>query len=144
MTAYTDSVAAEASLTLQGLWIHDPLDPEGTVQQYLYGKATRSSSVDTLQNGLIYAGRTYPVFDYGEHQQDKYDVSIVVPYDTDWVTNMANLLEFANAKRVLCVRDNRGRKMFGSISDYNENDADHGGTTVSFTMTRADYDESVV
>lgn len=143
MSTYTDSVAAQISMTMQGLWIHDPLDPEGTVQQYIYGKAARSTSIDMGQKGLVFAGRTYPVFEYGEHQEDEYDVSIPVPFDANWQTTMGTLSVFGQARKTVCVRDNRGRIMFGSISNYKENDEDWG-TEVSFNISRADYDESVV
>lgn len=143
MSTYTDSVAAQLSMTMQGLWIHDPLDPEGTVQQYIYGKATRSTSIDMGQKGLVFAGRTYPVFEYGEHQEDDYDITILVPFDSSWQTTMATLSEFGQARKTICVRDNRGRIMFGSISGYKENDEDWG-TEVRFNISRADYDESVV
>jgi len=143
MSTYTDSLTAEASLTLQGVWIHDPQDPEGTIQQYLYGKASKSSSIDTMQNGLIFTGRQFPVFEYGEHQEDQYDVTIHVPFDTSWMDSVQSLQDFAESRTTVCFRDNRGRRMFGSIFGYKEDDTD-AGTNVSFTLSRADYDESVI
>lgn len=143
MTGYTDSLAAEASLTLEGVWIHDPLDPEGTAEQFLYGKAARSTGVDVGAAGLIFAGRTYPVFEYSEHQNDTYSVKIDVPFGTAWASALADLLAFAESRRTLCFRDNRQRRMFGALSDYQEAD-EEWGTTATMTFTRADYDESVV
>jgi hypothetical protein len=142
MSGYTDSVAAELSLTLQGVWVHDPLDPVGTVQQYLYGKAARSTEVDVAAAGLVYAGRTYPVFEYGEHQSDRYNITVDVPNDEDWADTLATLVDFAESRRTLCVRDNRRRRMFGALSGYRESD-EPWGTTASMTFARGDYDESV-
>jgi len=140
--SYTDSDEAESTLTLTGVWLHDPLDAEGTVQQYLYGRSNRTSTVKVDRHGLVYAGRTFPVFDYGEHQDDQVSVQVLVPHGETWAAELAELLEFAEARRTLCYRDNRGRRVFGSLGNYTEDDEDMG-TTVSFEMNRADYDEAV-
>ncbi len=142
MSGYTDSLAAEASLTLEGVWIHDPLDPVGTVEQYLYGRAARSTEVDVASSSLAYAGRAFPVFEYGEHQSDQFNLTIAVPNDENWAATLATLVDFAGSRRTLCVRDNRRRRVFGALSGYRETD-EEWGTSVSMVFTRADYDESV-
>lgn len=142
MTGYTDSSSATTSLSLLGVWIHDPLDAEGTVRNYLYGRSSRSTSIEVEAASLVYAGRTYQVTEYGEHQRDEYSVSIDVPHGETWASDLADLEAFAEARRTLCFRDNRGRQMFGTLSGYGESDED-GGTAVRLTFSRVDYDESV-
>lgn len=138
--ATTDSLPVQGGLALLGVWIHDPLAPQETARQYLYGKASRSASVDVDAGALRYAGRTYPVYDYGEGQDDQLSVSAQVPHGPDWVTQTGELLASAQVRRTLCLRDNRGRRYFGTMSGYSEDDADWG-TAVSFSFTRVDYNE---
>lgn len=140
--AYTDSDPVTASYTQTGLRIHDPLDPSTTLRTYLYARSERSSSIDTMPSGHWFAGRTFPVVDYGEHQDDAFDVSIRVPHGTTWQTDLVDLAAFAAARRTLCFRDGRGRLFFGSMRDYAERDEDWG-TAVSFTVQRVYYDQAV-
>lgn len=141
--AYADSEAGTGTLALQGVWIHDPLDPQETVEQYLYGGAARTARISPAQAGTRYAGRMYPVFDYGEFQDDDLQVSIVVPHGETWATEVADLEAFAQSRRTLCVRDNRGRLLFGTITGFTENDR-RDGTAFGFTVVRTEFDESVV
>lgn len=136
----TDSTSTTASTTFAGLWIHDPLDPAGTVRNYLYGRSTRSVGVDVAQQGLRFAGRTFPVVDFSEHQDDSFSVQIDIPEGPTTVTELEELMTFAQLRRVLCFRDNRGRLFFGTMHGYKESDQDWG-TRVSFDVSRADYDE---
>lgn len=142
MSGYSDSAEITAGLDLQGVWIHDPLDPEGTSTQFLYGRSSRSDQVDALGSSQFYAGRQFPVTDYGEHEQDTWSVTLVVPHGPDWGTQISVIRDFAQAKRTLCVRDNRGRVYFGTISGFGRDDQ-HIGTTVSFDVQRVDYDQDV-
>lgn len=138
--SYTDSDPVEGTLTLTGLWIHDPLDPENTARQYTYGKAARQASIDVDQQPLSFAGRQFPVMYYGDPQTDQLAVNVDIPSDEN--DSLAELADFAQARRTLCVRDNRGRKLFSSLSGYKEDDQDFG-TRVSFEVTRVDFDEEV-
>ena len=135
--AYTDSAPATASITFQGLWLSDPLDPEDTVRQFWYGSAARSRSMSVAQTGLRYAGREYPVFDYGEQIADALSVRVDVPHGPDWADDLESLRSFAVAQRLVTVRDNRGRALTGALTGFDENDRDWG-SQVSFTVTRAD------
>lgn len=140
---YTDSDPVEEGLQLLGLWIHDPLDPEGTIRQFVYAKSQRSSSIDTLGTGHFYAGRQFQVVDYGEHQDDGFGVRLDIPHGADWAADLVALTAFAEGRRTLCYRDGRGRLFFGAMSGYKEDDQ-NWGTAVAFGVTRVDFDESVV
>lgn len=140
--AYADSATASAVLTLEGMWVHDPADPEGTVHNYPYSKSSRSSTVDLLSEGTYFVGRTYPVMDYGEHQNDTFSVRIDIPNGTDWFGDLGTLQSFALSRTTLCFRDGRGRVFFGGMSGFSESDEDWG-TQVSFSVSRVDFEESV-
>lgn len=138
---YTDADSATEGISFLGLWIHDPLDPEGTVRQLLYGQAARSLQHGTIHVGVQYAGRSYPVFDYGEQKTTAFAVQIDVPHGADWRTELDALAVFADQERNVVVRDSRGRSVTGAMAGYNENDQTWG-TQVSFTVTRA-HEETV-
>lgn len=138
----TDSASIESSTTFQGLWIHDPLDPEGTIHQFLYARSARGVGIDVEQQGMVFAGRQYPVFDYGENQQDSFKVRIDIPNGSTWADEIDVIQDFAQVRRTLCFRDNRGRVFFGTMKGYEEADQDWG-TSVAFAVERASYDEAV-
>jgi len=145
--SYTDSETDTASITLRGVWLHDPLDPAGTVIRLPYGKASRSAKVDPTMGGTLYVGRTYPVVDWGETQQDQYQITAVVPFGTDeyggdWAVDVAAVRAFATLRRTICMRDSRGRRVFGVLSGFGERDTE-AGTEVSFTVSAVDHDEDV-
>jgi hypothetical protein len=135
--AYTDSEPSTASITFQGVWLFDPLVAEDTVRQFLYGSLSRSRSMGIAQSGMRFAGREYPVFDFGEQIADSLAVRIDVPHGPDWADDLQALRDFATAARITTVRDNRGRSLTGALTGFTENDQDWG-TQVTFTVTRAD------
>ncbi len=141
--SYTDSVTAEGSLDLTGVWIHDPLDPEGTVEHYLYGASSRQTAIDTLGQTQHYVGREYPVTDFGEHEETVATIALQVPHGATWQAQIIRLEELARAKRTLWVRDNRGRSWLGTLEGFTIRDADHG-SDVTFTVRRAHQDVTEV
>lgn len=138
----TDSDSSTAFLTLVGVWMHDPLDSQATARQYLYGRAVKSDELDTMGQGTFYAGREFPVFDFGEYSAATATVKIQVPHGTEWATQLAELRAFAGLRRTICYRDNRGRRMFGTLKGFTVAD-EEWGNSVSFTVTEADYAEAV-
>lgn len=138
---FADSDPATASIAFLGLWIHDPLDPEGTTLQLLYGSALRSLSTAVEQAGTTYAGRSYPVFDFGEEREQVFSVTAEVPHGSTWRTDLDALEAFATQQRIVVVRDGRGRSVPGALSGFSESD-EAWGTRVAFTVTRA-HEETV-
>ncbi|HEY3689653.1 MAG TPA: hypothetical protein VGL46_05045 [Pseudonocardiaceae bacterium] len=141
--AYTDTAVQTAGIAFQGVWIHDPADPIDTVRQFVYGKATRSATIALETQGHNYAGRVYPVYDYGDYQNDQFPVSLDVPFGATWAADIAALQTFAEYRQTLVIRDNRGRVLYGVMTAYSEKD-EEWGTTVSFTFIRVDQDTVTV
>lgn len=136
--AFTDSDITEGGpITLQGVWIHDLSDPDNTVRQFLYGKSVRSTDYDPEGTELLYAGRTDPVLEYGEHRRHSYSIVIHVPFGSSWEDDIASLQDFVKNRNTLALRDNRGRAIKGHMSSYSEQDVD-SGTMVSFRFQRVD------
>lgn len=140
--AFNDSLTSTTTLDLLGVWVHDPLDSEGTLRQYQFGSAARSRDIDARGEGQFYAGRTYQVRDFGEHQADNLAVTVDVPHGPNWAQQVTELENFATARTTLVLRDNRGRVYFGPMLGYRENDQDWG-TQVTFSVARVDYDEGI-
>ncbi|MEU5448652.1 hypothetical protein [Streptomyces californicus] len=127
---------------LQGVWMHDPTDPEGTIFQYLYGGASNAESVGVSSTALRFAGRKYPVFDFGDPQSGSYDLAITVPFSDTWYDEIAALRALPVSRTTMCFRDARARVFFGVVLEVKFADKMHG-TQVSFTVQRNDYSEEV-
>lgn len=139
--AQADSNTATVTLTLDGVWLHDPTDPTGTAAQYLYGGTGRTDNPQLDATALQFVGRTLPVYEFGESRTEQIRVTVQVPHGTDWATKVAALESVAASKRVWCYRDNRGRKAFGQVL-IAETDQ-QWGTAVDVTVNRGDFTEAV-
>jgi hypothetical protein len=121
---------------LEGVWIHDPADPETTAYQFRYGKAQRSDSLEVEAEASQYAGRVYPVVDYGEHEVETVTVRMDVPSGPSYVADLAAIRRFVQARRVLFFRDNRSRAFPANTSSVQSADQAWGAQP-AFTVTRA-------
>jgi len=135
--AYTDSEPVTATIGILGVWMHDPDDPEGSIQNYPYGSAQRGTEYDAMGSGTFYAGRAHPVFDFGEHEAETVGVTIDVPHGTSYRADLDSLKAFAASKKALWFRDNRGRVVYGLVQDFSVNDQPWGAS-VSFTVEQSD------
>lgn len=135
----SDSAVTTGSVTFQGVRLHDPLDAESTIRAYRYGANQRSDNVSIPATALQYAGRTYPVIDYGDHQEHSVTTVVDVPHGPTWRDNVNELILFAESRRTLAFRDNRGRVVFGGIFSVRVEDV-ASGSRVTFTVQRIDYD----
>lgn len=141
---YRDSLPVATVLQLRGVWIMDP-DTGGQVsaRQYLYGRGQREESLDPMGEEAFYAGRMDPVVDYGEHEGYSFQVTLDIPHGPAWRTDVEGLRAWGVAKKVLHVRDNRGRALYCTLDGVRVRDADWG-SQVSFTATRASRTQEVV
>lgn len=131
------SVETTDALQLEGVWIHDPDDPEGTLHQFRFGRNNKSSSIDIGGREQIFAGRTFPVFDFGEHEKYSISVTVQVLHGPDYDLERRIARKFAKSKKTLYFRDNRGRSVPGVMLGFSEKDDDYG-TEFSFTFERVD------
>lgn len=138
---FTDSTptVADRELALQGIWLHDPTDAAGSIKQFLYGKDNRSTGLDVVSTVQQFAGRTFPVVDFGEHELEDISATVNIPHGPDHYTEEANIRAFMELKRTLFFRDNRGRAAYGTMSGYNQSDQ-AWGVTVAFKFGRVSYD----
>lgn len=131
------SDTASARVDFKGVWLHDPTNPATTLLSYPYGPSNRTSTVEVASGSQQYAGRTFPVIDFGENETEALEVAVLVPRGDgwDWQTQVRPLALMARSRRTLVCRDNRGRVLVGALSGYQEKDNEIG-TDVSFTVNR--------
>jgi hypothetical protein len=134
---YTDSAPVVAVLDAQGAWLHDPLAPQATALNLRHGRSMRGASLDVEQQATRYAGRTYPVADYGQGESETVDVRANVPFGPGHAATLARLRALARLRRPLMYRDSRGRAMVGSVLNLRAQDT-HAGADVSFVVDRRD------
>lgn len=140
----SDSDTAEATLALQGVWIHDPADPANaidTARQWVYEPGGKTHAIDTMGSGTYYAGREFPVVEYGDQTAETLTVTAWAPHGETWLADVADFEALAKTRTTLCVRDTRGRRIFGTLSDISTGD-ETWGTTLTCRVTRVDYDET--
>jgi hypothetical protein len=135
---YTDSASVEASLSLTGVWLHDPSDAEATAYGYAYGRANREQSVDAGGTGTLYAGRAYQVYEFGEHTEEALSVAVHVANGPTHAADVALLEASERSARTLWLRDNRGRSFAGVMQGFKISDQTWG-SVVSFTFARVHY-----
>lgn len=135
--SYADSEVAAGCLSLEGVWLHDPLDPTGTARQLRYGRALRSLGIDVESSATHYAGRELPVADFGEAEAQSLRVLAPIPHGADGGAAVAGFRTASRWRRSVVVRDNRGRSLAGRLSGYLETDRDYG-TDVSFVVDATD------
>lgn len=140
--ASIDSATQTVTPFFQGVYLHLPTDPEGTLVNFLYWDGGRSEEFSVAAESLQFAGREFPVMDFGTSGEDSVGVAILVPSGPDHDDDLDLLRSMLNARTVVCYRDNRSRKVFGAIVGYTFSDV-REGTKADFTVRRVDYTEVV-
>ena len=140
---YADSEPATTSISFMGVWIHDPTDAEGTVRTYVYGADSRDTAVDVEASGTQYAGRAFPVVDFGEGETQTETIRIVIPHGPSYQEDLEALKAWARLRRTLHLRDNRGRNLRGTMSALRLTDAGHG-SDAQFSFGRVHVTETMV
>lgn len=138
----TESAVTEFTApVLQGVWIHDVDDPEGTIRQFLYSERGRKHAVQVATNVMQLAGRTYPMYAYGENETRDVGVTLQVAFGTTYDDDMDALAALNTSRKQHVYRDGRGRLVFGSIT---VSDIDtEWGSSVDVNVSAADFDEEV-
>lgn len=135
------NVVEDVSISFKGLYLHLPTDAVNTVRHFLYGGSNKSDNVATEGTELRFAGRTYSVWEYGEHLSEQVDVNIVVPFGDTHYEDLEYLREVVRSNLTWCYRDGRSRRVFGVINEVSIKDTQYG-TDVSFTVARVEFVEA--
>lgn len=134
----TDSATANATITLDGIWIHSVLDPGGTAINVIPNKDIRVTWKPERELRR-YDGRSKPVVEYGEHSEKTYEVTLTTIKDESVFSQLESLIY---SKETLCIRDYRGRKIFGTPQEFPEVQL-HFGSEIPLLIDEIDYTEEV-
>src|SRR5690606_19300881 len=88
-------------LQLEGVWIHDPEDPEGTIHHFRFGRNNKSGSIEVGGTEPSFAGRTFPVSDFGDHEKYSISVTVQVLSGPDYALERRIGRKFAKSKKPL-------------------------------------------
>lgn len=133
----TFSQPQSIQMDLEGVWLHLPDDPAGTAYNLRYGKALRTAGMDVAGVENVYAGRVFPVVDFGPFEREQVQARAHVPQGPTQAADLAALRSLVRARRPVVFRDGRGRMFLGTLSGHSEQD-EVFGTTVQFTVSRVD------
>lgn len=140
---FSDSdVKASTGPFFQGVTLHDPSDPEGTMVHYAHWRGGRMEESQVSAEFLQFAGRNFPVTSFGDPSSTNVNVTVTIPAGGGHDELVEALRRFLANREVLTYRDGRGRIIFGTIPSHNIEDR-REGTDVTFSVTRNDYSEAV-
>jgi hypothetical protein len=136
---YSDSTVVSESISLTGVWLHDPMNPAGTIHQFRYDGGGRSENWQPTAALMQFAGRRLPVAEYDDTEQRSISVKLTMFKNSDDREALERLIR---SKNTLCYRDGRGRKMFCHALQLPIDDEVYGNT-VSLTFEEVSYTEEV-
>ena len=137
----------DAGITLNGSWVQDPASPSTTAIQFLYGGVGRQEGRDRARTALQFVGRAYPVYDVGEAKALTIQVTTRISTQDGELINSGlvdQVRGLGDNSNVMLYRDNRGRKVYGIISDFSMTDLEMGDYAVSFLVNAVDYSEGLL
>lgn len=119
-----------------------PVSDLGDIIRLKYNKNTipsKTSTLSPISAATYYSGRKHAVTEFSEHEESVMIFSFFVQ-DLEIIKKFKDLIK---SKETVLFRDARGRKIYGTLSGWNEID-DRSGHQIGFTLTEADYDEEVI
>lgn len=118
------SVATEGPVVLEGVWIHDPDDPQGTISSYRFGKDTRSDDREVKKGAIQFIGRTHPIYEFGTYQEDRVPFTVTTPgVNSD---EYQSLIDWYELRKTVIFRDNRQRLVEGVLTSFSGSDTSVG------------------
>lgn len=135
-----NSAVAARSLTLHCVYLHDVVNPSGTIYRFKLDGKGRTASYTPDVTMLQFVGRTRPVAQFGESGQGKISVQLDMMQTSG---DMQALRALMARNATICYRDNRGRKLFGIITALPESDIPQIGYSTTLDMTENAFSEVV-
>lgn len=135
---YADSAVSNQSITLTKPQIALTSDYS---QYEILTIATARSEAPTYEKTMMqFAGRTAPVAEFGEHEEDVISIEAIITTSALWATLKALL----TAKQTMLYRDERGRREFVTLGTSPKiTDEKPNYYTVAFDLDRTSYSEVV-
>jgi hypothetical protein len=120
-----DSATASATITFSsGVWLHDPNNAAATAYFFQYRDVNLSDEQKVVSGDFKFVGRTAPVVNFDATMSER---TIKLRVHTLTGTNDRATLEgFLYSRRTICLRDFRGRKVFGVLRTLPSTDERYG------------------
>jgi hypothetical protein len=135
----SDSAVASASIMLSGVWLHDPINPAGTIRNFRLHERNRTVQTNYAQTMMQFEGRQLPVADIAGQMTQQVQVTISCPSGSGDLDALYSLI---GRQSTLLYRDTRGRKIYGVVAAIPETE-DWWGANVQLTIQAVDYQEAI-
>lgn len=142
MSETVSDIYTETAPALVGVWVFDPLDPDGTERNYLHAEG-RTETVKPAAASIPLAGRVNPLLEYGELTVVGLKVTVFVPFGPDHDAAVQWWRDACENRRAINYRDNRGRLYWVGLPEGIEVADGKVGTAFALGLQRVDFDEAV-
>lgn len=120
---------------LSGVWLNDATDPPDMMMWRVLREFTRVKEAPARFVPLA-GGRVRMIRQQGRTVEWSLRLQHVDRSGVEWLEG--------HVGRVVCIRDNRGSKVFGAYTDVDVDEAVYGGRAhVSFTLVEVSWSEAV-
>lgn len=148
-TSTNSAHVTTSGVTLSGTWVHDVSNPVGTLLNLPYywnmtsmgGQTPNGEQWTPTATQLQFAGRTDPIVEFGEAETYQVTKGAMTMELSDG--NWAKLSQMLRNQTTLCLRDSRGRVVFGNVLGYQEVDLVFGNQVQTLTFTQTAYSIAV-
>lgn len=142
MSESVSDIVTTAAPALLGVWVFDPLDPDGTERNYLHAQGTAEElNVSPVEIPLV--GKENPLVEYGETTLVGVKLTMLVPFGPTHDDLVDAWRTMARDRRAICYRDGRGRLLFSAINDRVGIVDGRVGTALAVSLRRVDFDEVI-
>lgn len=142
MSQTQSNIVLDVMLTIKGSYIYRVGAEADTMFVLPIGGVDAKDSKTRDSTPLQFAGRQYPVYDFGSGQTETIDRATTLTYSDDDMLRLSRLREMSQSQQTWVYRDKRGRKMFCVMTKYTETDIPYG-FSVAFSLSRVDFNEAV-
>jgi hypothetical protein len=141
MAEALSDIATITAPALVGVWVFDPTDADESERNFIHADG-RVESIDVEATPIVVRGRARPLLEFGETELMTLVVTVFIPFGPDHDVSVEWWRAAARNRRALCYRDNRGRLIFGGLSDKLGIADGRAGTALSVALLAIDYDEA--
>jgi hypothetical protein len=138
----SDSNTASAGVVFtSGVWLHDPLDPVGTAHFFQYREVNLSDSPKLASGEFQFVGRALPVVNFDAKAMTR-ELKLRLAL-MDGTSDRAAVEGFFYRRNTLCLRDFKGRKVYGVLRELTSTD-EKWGSWLDLNLLAVDYRGDVV
>jgi len=142
MAESASSIFAVTAPALTGVWIFDPINPDGTDRNFIHAEG-RAETLDVKATEVELVGRVNPLVEYGRATLVGLRLTVFIPFGADHDGAVDYWRTVATNRRAICYRDNRKRLAFVALRSALSLVDGRVGTAIGVDLRRVDYAEAV-